>query len=173
MPFASKFRAMMGFPFAGDSLAGFVVESVAVRDAPGGPGRYVYPVRMVLRGPGGQQGVRGALKELFSAHRTTFSGYGNPYQLWFGKPEIEPLGDQRYAVTVEGAGARVYLEEELARFLAYLDERGELTASTDALGRKALVEAYLEGYRAEVKRLVDRYRRRLGTGDVPETTRRG
>ena len=41
---------------------------------------YAYAVRMTLSGPGGQQGVRRALKALFSAHPMTFSGYGNPYQ---------------------------------------------------------------------------------------------
>jgi hypothetical protein len=158
MPFANKFRAMMDLPFPGDTVGGFAVEQVDVRDEPGGPGRYAYSARIVLRGPGGQQGVRRALKALFSAHPTTFSGYGNPYQLWFGKPEIESLGDRRYAVRVEGAGARVFLEQELQRFLGYLDAEGQLAARVDQAARERLVEAYLEGYRAEIKRKVDRYR---------------
>jgi hypothetical protein len=161
MPFAKKFRAMMEFPFAGDTVGGFAVESVDVRDKPGDPGRYRYSVRMVLCGPGGQQGVRRALQPLFSSHPTTFSGYGNPYQLWCGKPEIEPLGDRRYAVRVEGAGARVFLEDELRRFLGYLDEEGLLAAAPERAAREALVEAYLERYRAEIQRKVGRYRSRL------------
>ena len=59
MPFARKFRAMMDFPFAGDTLGDFTVESVAVRDDPDAPGCYAYSVRMTLRGPssvtGGEQ----------------------------------------------------------------------------------------------------------------------
>jgi len=93
MPFARKFRAMMNFPFPGDVVGDFTVESVNVRDEQGGAEGYVYGVSMVLRGPGGQQGVQRALKSLFAQHPTTFSGYGNPYQLWFRKAEIESLGD--------------------------------------------------------------------------------
>jgi hypothetical protein len=161
MPFADKFRAMMDFPFPGDRLGAYLVESVDVGHESGGPGIYKYAVRLVLCGPGGQAGVRQALKPLFSTHCTTFSGYGNPYQLWFGRPEIENLGDGRYAVTVEGAGARTYLEDDLERFLTYLiDERG-LQPPPNPAETKVLVDEYLDQYRAEVKRLVDRYRTRL------------
>jgi hypothetical protein len=151
----------MDFPFPGDTVDGFAVERVEVRDEPGSPGRYLYSVQIVLRGPEGQQGVRRALKSLFSSHPMTFSGYGNPYQLWFGKPEIEGLGDKRYAVRVQGAGARVFLEDELDRFLGYLDEEGQLATQAGRAVRETLVETYLERYRAEIKRKVDRYRRRL------------
>jgi hypothetical protein len=165
MPFAKKFRAMMDFPFAGESIGDFTVESVEVRDEQGGSEGYVYGVRMVLRGPGGQQGVRRALKSMFSLHPTTFSGYGNPYQLWFRKPTIESLGDKRYRVTVKGSGARIYLEPELDRFLGYLAENGHLAAHPDSTASDALVERYLNQYRAEIKRTVDRYRRRLAKAE--------
>ena len=161
MPFADKFRAMMDFPFAGDTMGAYRVESVDVSHESGGPGIYKYTVRLVLRGPGGQQGVKQALKPLFSAHCTTFSGYGNPYQLWFGRPEIEALGDSRYAVAVEGAGARTYLEDDLARFLIYLSDEGWLQAPPNPAAQEALVGEYLDRYRAEVKRLVDHYRSKL------------
>ncbi len=161
MPFAPKFRAMMDFPFAGDTVGDFVVESVEVRDVREDVEGHVYAVQMTLRGPGGQQGVRRALKSLFAAHPTTFSGYGNPYQLWFGKPEIESLSDSRYEVRVKGMGVRVYLEPELARFLGYLDEQGHLSKQRDPAARKALIETYLEQYRAEIERRVGRYRRKL------------
>ena len=72
------------------------------------------------------QGVKQTLKPLFSTHCTTFSGYGNSYQLWFGRPEIENLGDSRYAVTVEGDGARTFLEDDLERFLTYLIDENTL-----------------------------------------------
>jgi len=169
MPFASKFRAMMDFPFAGDTIGGLIVESVDVRHESVGSGQYAYAVRMVLRGPGGQRGVKQALKALFSSHPMTFSGYGNSYQLWFGKPEIERLGDRRYAVRVEGAGARVFLEDELHRFLAYLDEGGALAPRSDQAVGETLVEAYLERYRAQIRREVDRYRSRLRRTEDPGT----
>jgi hypothetical protein len=161
MPFADKFRAMMDFPFPGDTVGGFFVESVDVSHHGHGAGQYGYTACLVLHGPGGQQGVRNALKAMFATHPTTFSGYGNPYQLWFDKPRIESLGDRRYEVRVEGGGVRVYLQDELDRFLDYLGAEGKL-ASDDAPGKsEALVETYLEGYRKEIKRTVDRYRYRL------------
>ncbi len=161
MPFANKVRAMMGFPFPGDTLAGLEVESVDVRDEWGAPDGYVYAVQMVLRGLGGEQGVRRTLKPLFAQHPTTFSGYGNAYQLWFRKPEIESLGDKRYAVTVKGAGHRFFLEQDLDRFLQYLQEKGQLAGQIDPSVRATLIKAYLEQYRGEIKHLVDRYRRKL------------
>ena len=169
MPFAKKFRAMMDFPFAGDIVGGFAVEHVDVRDEPRGSGQYGYAAQITLRGPGGQQGVRRALKALFSSHPMTFSGYGNPYQLWFGKPEVESLGDKRYAVQVKGAGARVFLEDELRRFLEYLDEEGQLATRSDQAVRETLVETYLERYRAEIGRKVARYRSKLQRTEGDDT----
>jgi CubicO group peptidase (beta-lactamase class C family) len=154
MPFAKKFRAMMDFPFPGDQMGDFVVESVSVEDEWGHPEGYVYDVRMVLQGPGGKAGVKRTLKAFFAQHPTTFSGYGNPYQLWFRKPEVESLGDKRYAVKVKGSGARFYLEQDLDRFLAYLVAEGHLTSSDP----QALLDAYLDAYKNEVKRTVSRYR---------------
>jgi hypothetical protein len=161
MPFAKKFRAMMDFPFPGDMIGDFTVESVDVHDEKGGEDGYVYGVRMVLSGPGGTQGLQRALRALFTQHPTTFSGYGNPYQLWFRKPEIEGLGERRYAVNVKGAGARVYLEPELKRFLQYLNEENHLAVPCDTAIQETLVEAYMERYRLEIKREVERYNRKL------------
>jgi hypothetical protein len=169
MPFANKFRAMMDFPFAGDTIGDLTVEHVDVQHEGVGPGQYAYRARIVLRGPGGQQGVRQALKALFSLHPMTFSGYGNPYQLWFGKPEIESLGDKRYAVSIQGAGARVFLDDELHRFLEYLDEEGQLAARPDAAAIEGLVDTYLRQYQAEIKRKVDRYRSQLRRIGEPGT----
>ena len=161
MPHASKFRAMMDFPFPGDTIGGLTVESVDVWDEHGGGDGYAYGIRMVLCGPGGVQGVQRALRGLLAQHPTTFSGYGNPYQLWFRKPEIEGLGAQRYAVSVKGAGVRVYLEPDLARFLQYLSDENHPAAPADPAAQAALVEAYLERYRGEIKRRVERYNRKL------------
>ena len=166
MPFAKKFRAMMGFPFAGEMIGELTVESVDVRDEWGGAEGYGYGVRMVLRGPGGRQGVARALQPLFSQHPTTFSWYGNPYQLRFLKPEIESLGEKRYAVTVKGAGTRVFLEQDLDRFLRHLEEKRLLGERLDEGARERAIEAYLEEYRGEIKRSVDAYRRRLAKAEV-------
>jgi hypothetical protein len=161
VPFARKFRAMMDFPFPGDTIGDLTVEYVDVQHEGIGPGQYAYTAQIVLRGPGGQQGVRRALKAFLSSHPMTFSGYGNPYQLWFGTPEIESLGDKRYAVRIQGAGARVFLDDELQRFLEYLAEEGQLPTQSDPAAAESLVDTYLERYQAEIKRKVDRYRSQL------------
>jgi hypothetical protein len=158
MPFADKFRAMMGFPFPGETLGAFTVESVDVGHEGIAPGLYVYPVRIVVSGPGGVTAATKALRPLLSQQCTTFSGYGNPYQLWFGKMTIESLGEGRYAATVQGAGARVHLHDDLARFLEHLAAQGALAEGLDSA---ALVESYLAGYQGEVARLVNRYRGKL------------
>jgi len=161
MPFADKFRAMMDFPFPGDTLGEMTVESVEVGHEGHAPWGYAYPIRMVLSGPGGQAGVLRAVKALFRTRCTTFSGFGTPYQLWFGKPAVENLGDGRYVVTLEGAGARVHLEEDLARFLEYLAREGHLASASEPAERAALIEEYLAGYQAEVARRVGRYRTKI------------
>ena len=161
MPFAKKFRAMMDFPFPGDTVGDFTVESVNVWDEQSSSEGHIYGVQMVLHGIGGKQGVQRALKSLFFQHPVTFSGYGNPYQLWFRKAEIESLGDKRYAVSVKGVGERVYLEPELDRFLSYLEEQGHLMTFHDPATRPVLLKAYLEKYRAEIRLQVERYRRKL------------
>ncbi len=159
MPFADKFRAMMDMPFPGDPLGDLTVESVAVGHEGRAAGQYAYPLRMVLCGRGGLAAVKRAIKPLFARRCTTFSGYGTPYQLWLGKPDIESLGEGRYAVTGEGAGVRVHLEADLARFCAHLADQGQLAATPDE--QSALIGAYLDGYQAEIQRQVGRYRTRI------------
>ena len=161
MPFAAKFRAMMDMFFPGDAVGGFVVESLDVGHQGVGGGRYVYPVRIVLRGPGGQQGVRKALKPLLTSHPFTFSGFGTPYQMWFDKAEIESLGERRYEVTVMGIGCRMFLEDELARFLDHLETVGVIPPLLDEGAAEELVEGYLTLYKAEVARKAGRYRRKV------------
>jgi hypothetical protein len=159
MPFAKKFRAMMDLPVLGDTIGGFVVESIEVNDVRSGWDGYGYFVRMVLSGPGGQAGVRRALRALLARRVTTFSSYGNPYQLWFGKPDIESRGGRRYVVTIDGAGARIDLAADLHRFLDYLDAEGHTALPPSA--RSGLIETYLDEYRVDIGRTVERYRRRL------------
>ena len=159
MPFANKFRAMMGLPLPGDRIGDFLAESVLVADVRSGWDGYAYSVQMVLEGPGGKAGVRRTLGPLFAQRVTTFSSYGNPYQLWFGKPEIESLGNRRYSVEVAGAGARIELKTDLERFLEYLKGEGPSALHPD--GEAQLMETYLEEYRSDVLRRVERYRRQL------------
>ena len=166
MPFANKFRAMMDFPLAGDTLGDFTVESVDVRDVHESIAGHGYALEMVLCGPGGKQGVQRALKPLFSQKPLTFSGYGNPYQLWFGKPEIVSQGDRRYTVRALAYGARIYLAPELARFLDYLDSHPQLEATADPAERERLIEDYLEQYRADIRLIVSRYHSKLRKADV-------
>jgi hypothetical protein len=163
MPFADKFRAMMDMPFPDDVLGEpgneFVVENISVGHEGRAPGHYAYPLRLVLRGPGGLAAVRRAIKPLFARRCTTFSGFGTPYQLWLGKPAIEPLGEGRYAVTAEGAGVRVHLDQDLLRFAEDLTAGGHLSATPAE--REALVADYVARYQAEVARVVGRYRTRI------------
>jgi hypothetical protein len=122
----------------------------------------------VLSGPGGLAGVRKAIRPLFSQRCTTFSGYGTPYHLWFGKPVIENLGKGRYAVTAEGAGVHVHLEVDLARFCEHLASLGLLSGDPEEHGE--LVTRYLDGYRAEVARVVGKYRSKLARVEPPEVS---
>jgi hypothetical protein len=161
MPLAKKFRAMMNFPFVGDILGNFTVESVDVHVQKEDRSGIVYEVCLALTGPGNVRNVQQAIKALFSQHPITFSGYGNPYQLWFLKPQIESLGEQRYGVTVQGAGARVYLEPELMRFLQFLNESNHLAMPSDPTAQETLVETFLERYQLEIERRVGRYLRKM------------
>ena len=162
MPFAKNFAASFSLPFPSDALEGFAVESIEARDEPASiEGLHRYSVRMVLRGPGGQTGVRRAVQALLGRQPTTFSAYGNPYQLWCEKPQIEPLGERRYAVTACGAGMRIALRGELVRFLAYLEACGRLAPAEDGASHEALAEAYEKAYAEETYRQVNRYRGRL------------
>jgi hypothetical protein len=47
MPFANKFRAMMDFPLAGDTVGSFLVEEVDVGCDPHGSGRYRSKLRRI------------------------------------------------------------------------------------------------------------------------------
>lgn len=161
MPFATKFRAMFDWPLPGDTLGApgraLLVESVDVGHQGRAPGLYLYPISMVLRGPGGLTAVKRIVRALFDRRCTTFSGFGTPYQLWPGQPTVAALGDDRYAISGEGVGARVHLREDLLRFCEHLAAEGLLA---DEQGRAA-VDAYLERYRAAVARQVGRYATRL------------
>jgi len=156
MPFASKFCAMMQIPLPGERIGDLVVESLEARDVPGGPGQHAYAVTLVLRGPGGRESVRRALGALLSAQPLAFSAYGNPYQLFCGKPEVQALSSEQYQVRISGAGMRIDLEEQLVRFATHMRDAG--VPNEDL---RAQVQAYLAGYMAEQEKGVNRYRGRL------------
>jgi hypothetical protein len=149
MPFAGDFRNAMPFPCEGAGLDGFVVELVRVEHVGAGDGRYEYPVEIVLRGKGGKEGARRALKPLATARRTIFSEFGNPYQCSIGRMEVASLGEGRYRVTARGVGVRVRLREELVRFLASLAAGGHLVPGAAVDDPASVVDEYLKRYQAE------------------------
>jgi hypothetical protein len=93
----------------------------------GGAMGYSYRLRLMLVGAGSLAGVKQGIKPLFSQRSTTFSDYGTTYRLWFGKPTIENLGNDRFAVMAEVAGVRVDLKADLQRFCEHLASRGCLS----------------------------------------------
>lgn len=145
MPFAQKYRFAMRFPEPGDTIDGFRVESCEVGHDEKGDGTIFYPFVILLSGKGGRQGVGKAVRAAFAHGHTTFSGFGNPYQLRFGRFTVEALGTGRYSVTGCGYGCRIDLERELSRFVAYARLHGK---SAD----DAVVAEYIEAYKRDVTR---------------------
>lgn len=138
----------MKLPATGDKIGDFTVESCSIDHDPAGYGRYEYPLDIILTGKGGQQGVRNALRELLAPVKTTFSAYGNAYQLRFGKTSVESLGGRRYRLFGVGLGARVYLRKEVERFLDFLAEKGRISAKD----KIRIADSYLEEYQADARR---------------------
>jgi hypothetical protein len=161
MPFASKYRASMSFPLPGEMLETFLVESVAVRDVQGGRAGYRYDIEVVVQGPGGKSGALRAFRGVSEAHPLTFSGYGNPYQLWMLKPEIESLGRRRYRITATGAGARIWLQPEFERLLDHMQALGLLPDGMDEQARDTMLSDYMRMYTHEVRLSVGRYRAKV------------
>ena len=149
MPFAETFKRAMGFPVQGQSVNGFTVERSEVRHEGTGEGVYRYPFELTVAGAGGRQGVKAAFRELFSFRRTVFSGYGNPYQLRFGKVEVEGIGERRYIVSGRGIGVRIFLDTELRLFLEHLRGSGFLKEDAPT---ETVVTDYLERYQVEARR---------------------
>jgi hypothetical protein len=145
MPFARKYQFAMRIPGPGGRVGDFGVDACTVGHEERGDGTIDYPISMVLVGAGGQQAVRRAIREQLVRGRTTFSGFGNPYQLRFGRFEVESLGRSRYRVTARGIGVRIDLERELTRFVEYARMRHRPAGS-------ALIEAYLQDYRRDSTR---------------------
>jgi hypothetical protein len=55
----------------------------------------------------------------------------------------------------------VYIEDELIRFLEYLEQADAGIPHNDASTRAALVEGYLQEYKTVIARKVDSYYRKL------------
>ncbi len=143
MPFAGEFRSGMHFPGQGEQIGTFTLEEVGVGHTGVAPGRYEYPIEIILRGKGGMAGARKALKGLLDKRATIFSEFGNPYQCSIGGVKVESLGKERYRLTARGVGVRVDLRRELARFVDYLGEGG-CAGSAGAGG--GVVAEYLSAY---------------------------
>lgn len=152
MPFAGEYREAMGFPVAGDTVGGFLIEEFRVSHEGAGPGRYEYPIEVVVSGKGGKEGVRQALKPVFSRRMTIFTEFGNPYQCTGGRMDVESLGEGRYRVKARGIGTRVHLKEELMRFLGHLEASGVRGPSADTADRAGIVDGYLRRYWDETRK---------------------
>ncbi len=146
MPFASEYRRGMGFPKEGEVVAGFSVESVRVEHVSVSRGRYEYPTEIIVKGKGGKMKVRKAFRKFFDTRKTLFSGYGNPYQCMPGKMEIEGLDEGRFSIKARGTCVRVYLRDELNRFIQYLLENRYLANRMDNAERQHMIEDYLKKY---------------------------
>ena len=143
MPFSSKFRNGMGFPKEGQVIDGFTVESVSVSHINISRGHYEYPTEVIVRGQGNANAARRTFKEFYRARRTLFSGYGNPYQCRHGKMMVQGLGDCRFSITTRGTCVRVYLRNELARFLEYLSRNNQLSTEVEC---ETTVAEYMKEY---------------------------
>lgn len=136
----------MGFPEKGQVINGFTVESVSVSHVGVSAGRYEYPFEIIVKGEGNAQKVKAAFKGFFKTRRTIFSGYGNPYQCQHGKMEIKDLGDGRFSITARGACVRVYLKDELQRFVEHLSKKGCVANKIDGAEWSKIIEEYMKQY---------------------------
>ena len=136
---------MMDFPFPGDIVGDFKVESVDVHDEWGAPEGYVYGCDGAARAGGASSPAR-AQTSVFPA--SNHLRYGNPYQLWFRKPEIENPASMLCSER-EGIRSAYLSAPELERFLTTFADK-DAPAASDTAARGKLIEDYLEKYRAEI-----------------------
>lgn len=136
----------MGFPKEGQIVDGFTVESVSVNHINITGGYYEYPTEIIVKGEGNKKAVRKTFSKFYRDRRTLFSGYGNPYQCRHGKIEIQSLGNSRFSITAQGTCVRVYLRDELVRFLEYLYEKKPFPDDLDRAEREKTVSDYMKKY---------------------------
>jgi len=149
LPFSKKYKKSMGFPKEGDTVNGFTVQSVSVKHIAAYSGKqplYEYPTEITVKGKGNINDVRKAFRSLFDSKKTIFSGYGNPYQCLPGKMQIQSLGNGRFLISARGTCVRIYLRNELVKFMKYLSEKCYLAEEMEDINWKQLIEDYLRNY---------------------------
>lgn len=137
MPFSRKFQNGMGFPKEDQVIDGFTVESVSVSHI---------NISARARGKGSTNKVRKTFKEFFKTKRTLFSGYGNPYQCRHGKMKVQSLGNCRFSITARGTCVRIYLKDELVRFMEYLYENKQFPDDADKSEWETTIADYMKKY---------------------------
>lgn len=146
LPFAKKFKKCMELPEEGDFVEGFSVESIKVGHIGLHQGIYEYPTQLIVKGKGGKLGVRKAFKPIFDKISTTFSGYGTPYQCRGTKIQVKRLEEGKYLIKVHGVCTRVFLKEELIKFIQYLRENQYLDKKRDSSTAEQITEDYINKY---------------------------
>ncbi|MHA1987546.1 MAG: hypothetical protein ACW98D_12985 [Promethearchaeota archaeon] len=146
MPFAKKYYRVMGFPKEGDILKGFEVLMINITHTNLKSGIYEYPTEIIVEGKGGKTKVREVFKKYFNQRITTFSGYGNPYQMHGGRIEIIALGKQKYKINAIGIGIRIYLRRELDQFFEFLVENNNSAKDFNTTIREKIIDDYLRMY---------------------------
>ncbi|MHA2281807.1 MAG: hypothetical protein ACXAC5_13270 [Promethearchaeota archaeon] len=136
----------MRFPKEGDVINGFEVLSINITHTNLKSGIYEYPTEIIVEGKGGKTKVREVFKKYFNQRITTFSGYGNPYQMHGGRIEIIALDKQKYKIKAIGIGVRIYLRRELNQFFEFLVENNIVVKNFDEADREETIEEYINKY---------------------------
>ncbi len=113
----------MGFPKEGDVVKQFTIESLSVdyvHIKGSKPRKYEYPVKIVVRGKGGEEDVKAAFAPLLSQKNVgTTSGYGNPYSCSIGEVAISKIDEEQFSIEAKGCCTRVsdeiHAESRVAR----------------------------------------------------------
>ena len=146
MPFAKKYYRVMKFPKEGEVIDGFTVLSITITHNNVKSGIYEYPTEIIAEGKGGKTKVKDVFKKYFDQRITTFSGYGNPYQMHGGRIEIIALNNKKYKIKAKGIGVRIYLRRELNQFLKFLVENNLIVKNLDEIVREEIIDDYISRY---------------------------
>ena len=85
----------MGFPKEGEVVGGFRVESISIEHVAAyidKLARYEYPTKMIVKGDGTVDDVKGAFMKFFIGEKILLSSYENPYQCEPGKMNVIFIG---------------------------------------------------------------------------------
>ena len=146
MPFAKKYYRVMKFPKEGDIIDSFAVLSINVTHNNLKSGIYEYPTEIIVEGKGGKTRIKAVFKKYFDQRITTFSGYGNPYQMYGGGFEIIALDKNRYKIKAKGIGVRIYLRRELNQFFKFLVENNFSVKKFDEIVQEKIIDDYISKY---------------------------